>query len=931
MKAQKMVVIDFETTGNQLQNGDRIIQIGAAVVSNREIVDTFSTYVNPGIPIPPFITQLTTISDEMVKDAPLFEEIAPKLLTMLDEAYFVAHNVPFDLSFLQMELKRCGYDGFYGPSIDTVELSRLLFPTIDSYKLQDLADYFQLTHHHPHQADSDALVTAEIFIRLLEKLDSLPLPTLQTFNRYKKGLKSNVDVILEEIIYDKETNVWDETTEEYDIFRHLALHKKQSNGEEEVACTLSFSEWKETIDSHLKKAMDTYEIRESQLKMMNDVNYALQTSMHAVIEAGTGTGKSLAYLLPALFKAKTDEESIIVSTHTVQLQEQLMERDLPILKQVLPFSFDVQVLKGRNHYVCLRKFEQQMNDTYGQNYDEWFTKLQLLMWLTETTTGDVEELQLSSGGKRLWYTIQSDANSCLNRKCPWFSRCFYHRARQKAQQAHLVITNHALLFTDLTNDHRLLPKYEHVILDEAHHLEHVASEHFGEEIDYFTLSRMFTQFFEHSGPLDFLFQLVEETDVSYTAHEIEQLKQIGQMLMQEIDDLFTMIHYYTVEQFKTEQSGRLNHRYKISDLPEPLYDCSKRVDMLFYDFLKNADCIQKSLKKYQDHFTDVQKGKIVDIEGRFVKFEEAKQLLVHLLRNHRENVVYWMEVDSHSARNAAFLYSQPIEISDRLADDFFAKLKSVILTSATLSVNGSFSFLEERLGLIEFEPLESIIESPFHYEQQAKVMISSDIPNIKGTKPEVLILSIVEHIFQIAHITKGRMLVLFTSNQMLKETYLACKEHPEYESFTFLAQNMNQGSRSKLTRYFKEFDRAILFGTNSFWEGIDIPGDDLSSVVIVRLPFSPPDNPVFEAQSEVLKAKRKNPFMQLSIPQAVIRFKQGFGRLIRTSQDKGIVYVLDRRIVTTRYGKYFIQSLPNVEIIEAPLEELVEETKQFLL
>ena len=223
-----------------------------------------------------------------------------------------------------------------------------------------------------------------------------------------------------------------------------------------------------------------------------------------------------------------------------------------------------------------------------------------------------------------------------------------------------------------------------------------------------------------------------------------------------------------------------------------------------------------------------------------------------------------------------------------------------------------------------------MITSPFEYKKQAKLMISTEMPDMKGTSNGVLISSVVDHIFQIAIETKGRMLVLFTSNQMLRDTYEKCKEHPNYDEFIVLAQNTNQGSRSKLTRHFKEFERAILLGTSSFWEGVDIPGDDLKCVMIVRLPFSPPDNPIFQSQSEQLKQIGQNPFMQLSIPQAVLRFKQGFGRLIRTSDDSGIVVVLDRRIVTTRYGKSFIKSLPDIEVIEAPLDVLAEKTKRFL-
>jgi ATP-dependent DNA helicase DinG len=933
---RRYVVIDFETTGNSAAKGDRIIQIGAVVVEAGQITDRYSTFIQPGVPIPPFIEQLTGINDDMVKDAPLFEEAAPKLLQMLEGAYFVAHNVMFDYSFLQGELDRCGYSPLSMPLIDTVELSRLLLLGADGYQLGMLAEYLGLEHENPHQADSDAEVTAMLLMHLLDKLETLPLLTLERLSPFVKKLQSSLENIVSDIISEKSVFLADEET--YDFYRKLALKKTSKLDTEEFYDDLESVDASD-LEQNLQKHMAHYEVRESQQKMVDLVDEALHTNQHLVIEAGTGVGKSLGYLIPSVRFAKEKDRPLVVSTHTVQLQQQLLERDVPLLKKIMPFDFTATLLKGRNHYLCLRKFEHTLQDHHEDNYDTNFTKAQLIIWLTETEQGDVEELSMASGGKLFWNTVKSDANSCLNHRCPWFSRCYYHKQRRAAHESDLVITNHALLFTDLKSDSQLLPTYKEAVLDEAHHIEEVVSDHFGKETDYFTFLKLLDRLSstESDGMMNTLKELSDLLEVPKYETYLAKWDSLFLDVKNELDDLFKQIKTICITKAKSSRSSELTKqtlRYTNEDIEsalwEPVLEMEERAKQYISDLVKPVKRLLKSFDQFEEHLTVKQKGFLVDIEGLLNDLQDEAAVLHHLLSCPLSQEVYWMEAESKGPRHAVTLYAKPVEIDHILADQFFGKKSSVVLTSATMSVKNKFSYISERLGLLDFGPLNAQLPSPFKYEEQAKLMVPTDIPLINEVDQKTFVAKISTSLYEIAKVTKGRMLVLFTSYEMLKETHSAFKSLMDQEEFVLIAQGVDSGSRARLTKNFQRFDNAILFGTNSFWEGIDIPGDDLSCLVIIRLPFTPPDQPVMAAKSEKLKAEGGNPFYDLSLPQAIIRFKQGFGRLVRSSRDKGAVFVFDRRMIETRYGKSFIQSLPKLPVSIKPVNDLVDELRDWM-
>ncbi|WP_347549879.1 ATP-dependent DNA helicase DinG [Pseudalkalibacillus hwajinpoensis] len=929
----RYTIIDFETTGNSPKNGDKIIQIGLAVVEDGSIVERYASFVNPEQRLPPFIQQLTGITDDDVKDAPLFEEVAPELLKRLDGAYFVAHNVRFDLNFMNAELDESGYEPFSGPIIDTVELARILLPTAEAYKLSWLADHLSITHENPHQADSDAEVTAELLLYLFDKLNDLPIVTLHQLAELAARLYSDIEVVLNEMIEQKQLVI--EPEGNFEVFRDIAMKRQEELKEiEPMKEPILFEEAQKDLADRMAQIIPGFEVRKGQSDMMKQVALAFEQNQHALIEAGTGIGKSLGYLLPGVVHAKNTGKPVVVSTHTIQLQEQLLQRDIPFLRDILPFEFGATIIKGRSNYLDLTRFEQQLYRVEDDNYDTILTKAQILIWLLETDYGDVEELNLSSGGKLFWQQVKSDAAVSANHRSPWFSRDFYHRRKRFSMNADLIISNHALLFSDLINEHQLLPAYQQAVIDEAHHLEDIATEFFGVKTDYFAIIQGFVRMGlkDGDGLYGKIVSILKDLESDVQEYKVE-IDAYVKTILGDLDELFRMLHRYVQKNInRSNEIGRLS--YRLTEESGPAWEAIQEAAHRLVFYLKDLDKVLKKLEKEfdlkEDELTREQLNAAADFKGIHASVLEELAKVDYLLLQENNNDVKWVEIDPKGALNSAFLFSRPVEVGTVLSSEYFGKKKSILLTSATLTVRNSFDYMVKRLGLEEFGPIVERYESPFDYSEQARLMIPTDLPMIKDVSDAQFVEHITDAILQIARVTRGRMLVLFTSYDMLRKAHHRMKELIEHDELTLISQGVDSGSRVRLTKNFKESDEAILFGTSSFWEGVDIPGEDLSCLIIVRLPFSPPDNPVFQARSEQLKESGGNPFMELSLPEAIIRFKQGFGRLVRSQRDRGAVFVFDRRIISTRYGRSFVKSLPEVPLLKGSIEELVNELDLWL-
>ncbi|MBD2845124.1 ATP-dependent DNA helicase DinG [Paenibacillus sp. IB182496] len=945
----KFAVLDFETTGHQAT--DEIIQIGLVLLDGQmEEQDAFSSYVKPEQAIPPFISQLTGITDADVAEAPSLEEAMRSVLPHLQDAVLVAHNAGFDLGFLNRALEQCGYMSFSGRTLDTVALLKVVYPSLTTYQLGAAAQQFDIAHERPHQADSDARATAHLLQLAAAKMRELPLLTLE---RLAELLQDTRDLgwFVQQLLQEKQ----DETSLDLQAnryYRSLALQVEDwtdtmppREGEGPPLTDVSYETFIEQLKSSFREHAANYEDRAAQHQMFDEVHEALEADRHLLIEAGTGTGKSMGYLIPGLFYGIKHDAKIVVSTHTINLQEQLRARDIPQLQAIMPFDFRAAVFKGRGNYLCLRKFENKLTgQEFGAPSEDKMTAAQMVVWLNETEHGDQEELHFGNRGNEFWNTVSSDADSCLNRACPWFRRCYYHRAKQEANTADVIITNHSLLFTDIRAEHRLLPGYERLIVDEAHHLEEVAGKHLGMRVSqgsiHVPLQRLCKDV--RTGQVHQLRAMLAQEDDEYSAAWTETIDTLVPAFLEareSWEELLELLYAATTggrSEASPEAPAQTVVRLKKETLPsgwEGVQAAEERVYSGLGRLVKEMDKLIGQVKERVED-SGVQ-SLVTDINGAVKDAARARDELHLFTRLDEPLNVYWIEASERYRAKSVHLYAVPADVSAQLKQYLFEAKKSVILTSATLSVQKSFAYACEQFGLSGEEEqgrLKTVqLPSPFNYREQALVMIPRNFPTLRGAAGEsAFVEKLVASLAEAAAETKGRMLVLFTSYRMLRQVYEPLRQMLERNKIDVIGQGMDSGNRSKLTRRFREQPQAVLLGTSSFWEGVDIPGEDLTCLAIVRLPFQPPNHPLVEAKAELLQQAGQNPFMKLSIPQAVIRFKQGFGRLVRSGSDRGIVLIYDTRVIESYYGKHFLYSLPGPKIEHMHLEQIVPRIRQWL-
>jgi len=927
----KFVVIDLETTGNSPADDDKIIDVGIVVIQNDVIVDQYSTLIHPGRNIPPFITNLTGITNDDVRNAPSFHKKAADIANYFTNSYLVAHNVPFDVGFLNAELIQANMTPLQNPMIDTVELSRILYPKSPGYKLSQLADHLNLTHDAPHRALSDAVVTAHLFLHIKQKLKTLPYETINHLLSLEKHLHSD----LYHILFDCKQRLASLNNPPNIVsFGGIAFQKfaKQTSTNDETY-NESFGHYLDDIygvGGTMQQHIIGYEKRTGQREMSEYVYDAFQAKDHALIEAGTGTGKSIAYLIPALYEAVTSGERIVISTHTTQLQTQLLEEEIPLVKNLVPFNFTTVLLKGKSHYISLERFQRALMSKQKNNYDIALTKAIILVWLTETCTGDIDEIQLPSSGYAFFRSISAESEESIDPKSPWFQWSYYQRVKKRAQQADLIITNHALLCTDIYYEYQFIPSYRKVIIDEAHHLKDNASRQYGRHIDYLSMNYILTRM-KATNDRKWLNNLMSKYPNIDHMFSLPKWNHLVEKALYDVDEFFRTIFQYVLRQEKKHRSfsdiGRIQYRF-LNHKEEETYwqlltDMAERITFTLNDMIKQLTHIVKvdALDKYDE---DDLKNYIKTLQ----QFIDTMNCL--FLNENAQQMIKWIEIDAYGAKNAVYVYSEPKDVSTHLMKDFFHQKESVILTSATLTIRRSFAFMQKQLGLSSDEVKTHMIDSPFPYDRQVQLLIPNDFPSIKTSEIDDYVYSTCEAILSLAQITKGRMLVLFTSYDMLNKAYHLLKDTLDLNEYMLIAQGISSGSRSRLKKNFQTFEKSILLGTSSFWEGIDIPGESLSCIVIARLPFQPPHHPVYEAKSEHFKKLGKNAFFELSLPHAVIRFKQGFGRLIRSTKDRGIVFVCDSRLMTARYGKFFLESIPKVPTTYDSTHQLMKKVEEWL-
>ena len=913
LENHKYAVVDIETTGHSSANGDRIIQLAIVFIENNKITGSFNTFVNPQKQIPLFIQDLTNIKEEDVKDAPRFEEIAPKVLEMLQDHIFVAHNTNFDLTFLQQELKRVGLPKLVCKSIDTVEFAKLMFPNIYSYKLQDIANELHIELESAHRADDDAKATAYLLLKCFDQLQTLPMKTIELLHKRSFQLKSNLALIFFEVLTMKR-KMYD--SKDYLEYRGIPLQYERDEPlptQSELVYPSSFDEKKQLFQQGSLKL----EERAGQFELMDRIHLALSESREIVCEAETGIGKTLGYLIPAAIYGIEQGKPIIISTYTTHLIDQLINEEIPKLHDILNINLRVAKLKGINHYIDLYRFWEHLQQD-DESYDETFTIMQILVWLTMTEEGDLSELNVSGGGLLFVDKIRRTSEKMIN---DVKGIDFYERALLRSKDCDILVTNHSMIIADKDREVKLLENGCATIIDEAHQMIHASISRKERIFSYTNWKYILGQF----GTLD-------------TDHLLYKLSLINVSLSVRlrIEKLFVNV----VESFDLAMSHIIS---SIQSFPHKSKS-TKRTNTMeeleldksyFIKVAKNLQTFIYSTKPYvgssKKNLLDPQLIVIVNeweywLRELEIKVSEWDEIFLQ----DGEEEAKWLELDNRSVPGSLTIIKRPLDYQEDIKEAMAPLRDSggIIWTSGTLTVPSNKYFITSQLGLSSSVPIHQFkVESNFY--NGAELLIIEDMPDIQQVSQSDYIESVAEAIVQTVLVTGGRCFVLFTSQDMLRKTVELIQETNLLEDYMLFAQGITTGSRMRLLKSFQRFSKSVLFGTNSFWEGVDVPGEALSVVIMVRLPFSSPDDPLFKKRAELMSRNGLNPFSSYSLPEAVLRFRQGFGRLIRSSADKGVFIVLDRRIETKSYGADFLQAIPNIPVKKVSLENIVLELENW--
>ena len=629
----------------------------------------------------------------------------------------------------------------------------------------------------------------------------------------------------------------------------------------------------------IARRLASYEARPEQLRMAEAVSRAIDGKHHLMVEAGTGVGKSFAYLVPAIIAAVESGKKVVVSTHTISLQEQLLEKDLPFLRAVMPQEFTAVLVKGRSNYISLRRLDSAVGraDLTFQKHEELDQLGEIRLWSKRTTDGTRSDLSFKPLST-VWDAVASENGNCMGRKCSTYNSCFYFKARRRMKTANILVVNHALFVSDLAlraAGASLLPEYDVAIFDEAHTLEAVAGEHLGLRVT--------------SGQIEFALNRLhnERTQKGLLHfHKLhEAMDQVKRVKFAASDFFEAVIDW---QRQSRSSNGRLRTPVEWSD--------------------EAVEEIRKLATKVGEgaHFVEKEEQK-VELLAAQEKLGTMAAALETWQRQSTADGVYWVE-GTEGPRPRVVLACSPLDVGPTLRKELFDRVDTCIMTSATLCIGSPprFDFLKERLGLTSCETIQ--LGSPFNYPRQVTIHLPKNLPDPSDQAADFERQAIRSIPFYLEK-TNGKAFVLFTSYRMLEAAARELTPWFSRRNIALFAQSDGM-PRSKMVEAFKSDVNSVIFGAESFWQGVDVPGEALSNVIIVKLPFSVPSHPLLEARLEDIRARGGNPFVEYQVPEAVIKLKQGFGRLIRSKEDHGIVAILDPRVLTKPYGRTFLNSLP---------------------
>ena len=930
------VAVDIETTGLN-PSKDVIIEVAAIAFSGNDIIDEFSTLVYPEREIPSEITRLTGITQAMVEDAPGMFQVRSKLRPKLSNHVLVGHNVGFDLAFLQEERLGIG-----NHRIDTVTLASILVPEAGRFGLNFLADFLYLPlpeGGQAHRAREDAELTIELFLALRERAMQIPMAQLDEIVRTGQRIGWPESLFFEEVLSERARQAF--AGEELrkrgrlpKLFKPAKLEGRAVVAKEDIVpLDVDMVAGMIQPGGNFSRVFDGFEYRPEQEEMMVAVAQAFNDGDHVLVEAGTGTGKSVGYVLPAAFWAVENGRRVVISTNTINLQDQLIHKDIPELQKSLPFELRAAVRKGRSNYLCTRLF-QQLRRSGPSSADEMVLFARILLWLSQTETGDVAEIPLRTPGERMaWSRLNGENAVCTQEQCST-ERCPLHLARQRAEQAHIVIVNHSLLLADVANENHVLPAFMDLIIDEAHHLESAVTNGLSFRADKRFLDMVLEEISKpRSGLLSDVQKRLGAVLPEHVSSELDEfagrMRREAQAAVIRLDEFFAAVEFFLHDHVNARSKFAQQIRLIPAVRIQPGYD---EIEISWENLNSHLKAIDKDFGKLAAALADIAEHHDVEDEeemraalltnGRALA--ETRENLDQIISAPQEDMIYWVEM----FKDRISLHAAPLHVGPLVEQHIFKEKETVVLTSATLRTadprsygKADFNYLRERLHANDANELA--VGSSFDYKGSTLLYLPTDIPepNQPGYQQGVE-----AAILEVARELGGRTMVLFTSYAQLRQTAKGIEGPLQAADINLLAQ-FQGASRQQLLAQFKQPDsHSVLLGTRSFWEGVDVPGPALQALLIARLPFDVPSDPVFAARSEGFES----PFFEYSIPEAVLRFRQGFGRLIRRKSDEGVVVVLDKRVLTKRYGQSFLEALPETTVLRQRTGRLGELTLRWM-
>jgi Rad3-related DNA helicase/DNA polymerase III epsilon subunit-like protein len=895
------VALDLETTGLSPRL-DRIIEVGAVRFRGDEVLASFQSLVRPEVSIPRAVQELTGIRDADVASAPPPEEVLTELINFVGDSPVVAHSGNFDLSYL------VDGDGNGKPYelFDTLELARIVLPMAPSHSLPHLSRALGLQHPDPHRALFDADAARQLFRYLWRHLRGFPADLLDRMQEVTNGWPHPIEAFVRDAIAAGPTGV-ESLARSTPVVRTIESPQEPATDPNAIQALLG-------PNGPMAEQLDDYELRESQLQMTLAIAQLYDRGGRLLVEAGPGTGKSLAYLVPAIHHAVSSGERVVVATNTITLQEQLFNKDIPFVRSWLPFDFKATLLKGRANYVSLRRWNRYLNAPSRRVDGSWFDdevrfKLRMLAWLAQTGTGDRSEIKLGGLEDLFWLRAASTPDDCLAAHCDNYKaqRCFYWNSRRAAQDADLVVTNHALLLADAMAGGSVLPPHQHLIVDEAHQLEETAvdalTQRVGEEELLDSMHGTLTWFAAAVGtPGEAARQAAGETKKAVSAF-FEAAAAGVKSRQPEVPVRPAREEPLVLTAEERVRPDVVGLARLAAQLVETATGFRRRLD-------ESAAQLPLSENAYAER----------ELELFTTQLDSRIELLRQALLEPRPDRLYWVGLERRSGR--AVVLAAPTTAGQQLQDRAFAGKETLVFTSATLSVAGSFDYFKRGVGLQTKSTYEMVLASPFDYLSQALLCLPTDLRDLNDP---AFLEQVAVMVGGIATAIQGRTLVLFTSHLQLQEVADRLRGRVARSGLNVLAQNLD-GTRRQLLAQFQDDPHSVLLGSSSFWEGIDIPGEALSCVVIVRLPFRVPTDPQQRARGAALT----DPFGELALPEAVLRLKQGFGRLIRRQSDRGAVVLMDHRIANRTYGPAFLNALPRAAVQLGRCDEMPSAIAQWL-